>query len=419
MSRLPAPAAVAIEIDAGDGARWWSVAEYGERLAGLLSTPAPVRVPLRAALGRALAEDVTAGQSVPLFDNSAMDGYAVRAVDTRGASENRPLPLRVLGDLPAGALARRTVGAGTAFRIMTGAPIPPGADAVVEVEATDAGADVVRLLRAAPPGRHIRRAGEDIARGARAATAGTALGPRQLGLLAALGEQAVTVVPALRVLLVSTGSELAAPGLEAGPAQVPDVNTTMLGSAIEQAGARVVAARRVDDEPSRLRELIATHLESVDLVLTSGGVSAGAFEVVKQALGGDRMLFTRVAMHPGRPQGSGRLDGTPIVALPGNPTSALVSFEVLVRPALRSAMGFRCTRRATQQAISATAIRTRAGMRSFQPAVLDTAAGVVRPLGAGTHSLRALALADCLIDIPEHMTSVPAGSTVDVWRLDG
>jgi molybdopterin molybdotransferase len=307
-----------------------SVAEHQRVVAELITSPTPVFESLAAASGRVLAADVVVGVALPPFDNSAMDGYAIRAGDIAAATRASPVMLPVEAHIAAGRVDVGPLRPGAAHRIMTGAPLPVGADAVVELEATDCGLSVVSVYAARRVGRHVRRAGEDIAVGERALLAGAVLGAAQVGLLAAIGCSAVPVIPALRVLVLSTGNELVRQGRQLLPGQIYDSNSLMLAAAIDASGARAEVMPFVSDDVDGFRSSLDEHLAGIDVIVTSGGVSAGASEVVKDALTGGEVGFVKVAMQPGMPQGAGYYRGIPIVTFPGNPVSALVSFEVLL-----------------------------------------------------------------------------------------
>ncbi len=387
-----------------------------------LMTPMPAEdVPVLQARGRVLAADVVAGVALPSFDNSAMDGYAVRAADLADA----PVELPVAADIPAGRTDVPPLRPGTAHRIMTGAAVPAGADAVVPVEQTDGGLDRVRFSAAPAPGAHVRREGEDVRAGDVVLSAGTVLGATQIGVAAAVGCATVPVRRRPRVLVLSTGSELVAPGTPLQPGQIYESNGPMLAAAVEEAGGSAELLRFVADDVEQFLGRLRERLEdgAVDLLLTSGGVSAGAYEVVKDAFTDRGVEFVKVAMQPGGPQGAGRvaeLDGLGVVTLPGNPVSSHVSFEVFVRPALRAALGHPHLHRAVVTATLGEQWTSPSGRRQFRRGVLDAVTGTVRELGGpASHLLGALARADCFVVVPEGVTELPAGSGVETWLLDG
>lgn len=399
-----------------------SVEEHQQVVAGLVRARAAVTMAPGDALGLVLAGDVVAELSLPGFDNSAMDGFAVLATDIAAASAENPVTLPVTDDIPAGRTDTQPLKPGTAQRIMTGAPLPPGATTVVPVESTDAdfsaSAEQVQIRAATKDGQHIRRAGEDVAAGTTVLRAGQRLTPAALGLVAALGLAEVSVLPRPRVLVMSTGTELVAPGAPLLPGQIYESNAVMLAAAVRDVGAEVIASTMVGDDVDTFRAALAAHAGQADLIITTGGVSAGAYEVVKDALGG-QVEFVKVAMQPGMPQGCGRVAGVPIVTLPGNPVSALVSFEVFLRPPLRAAMGLPADRpRIT--ATLAEDLTSPAGKRQFRRGVLAFEKGqaVVTSYGPpASHHLRWLASSNCLLDIPRGVDKVAAGSQVDVWDL--
>ena len=399
-----------------------SVEEHRAAVADLLA-PLPVeRVPLGRARGRVLAEALVAGIALPPFDNSAMDGYAVRAADVAGATEVDPRELPVTADVPAGRTDVPPLEPGTAHRIMTGAPLPAGADTVVQVEHTDGGLDRVRVLRAPAVGTSVRRAGEDVVVGQVVLAAGTVLGAPQIGVAAAIGAETVPVRRRPTVLVLSTGSELVAPGTPLQLGQIYESNGPMLAAAVEDAGGVADLMRFVPDDVAHLHRVLDDRLAAgtVDLVLTSGGISAGAYEVVKEALAGRGVEFVKVAMQPGGPQGVGRVGGVGVVALPGNPVSSQVSFEVFVRPPLRAALGYQHPERPRVTAALAASLTSTPGRRQFRRGVVDAVAGTVREVGGPpSHLLGALARADCFFVVPEETTELAAGSPVEVWLLEG
>jgi len=397
-----------------------SVAEHQRVVSELITARPAVTVGLVDAAGLVLAHDVIAGLSLPVFDNSSMDGYAVRYDDVTGASVENPVKLPVAEDIPAGRTDALTLAAGTAHRIMTGAPMPTGATAVVAVESTDGGVETVAITATPKPGQHIRRAGEDVAAGSTVLHAGQVVGPAALGLVAALGIGELEVIPRQRVLVISTGSELVAAGTPLRPGQIYESNAVMLAAAVRDAGAEVVATVTCDDDAARFTALLDSYADRTDLIITSGGVSAGAYEVVKDAFGtGGGVEFVKVAMQPGMPQGAGRTaTGAAIVTLPGNPVSALVSFEVFIRPALRAAMGCAHPHRPVCTAVLAEALTSPAGRRQFRRGVYDRDSGTVVSYGPpASHHLRWLASADCLLDISEDVTALAVGEQVELWDL--
>ncbi len=398
-----------------------------EHLAHILDEVAPL-APLELALLDAhsclLAEDVVAAVSLPPFDNSAMDGYAVRSADLDPVRAGTAVTLPVVGDIPAGTASPLSVQPGLCVRIMTGAPLPTGADVVVPVEMTDGGIAKVRIDRAPDVGAYIRRLGEDVRAGDTVAVAGSHLGSARIGLIAAVGRTAVAVRPRPRVVVISTGSELVEAGAHIGPGQIADSNSYALTAAAREAGALAYRVGIVPDDPNRLLETLEDHLIRGDCIVTSGGVSVGAYDVVKEVLSRlGTVRFDRVAMQPGMPQGFGRIgaDGVPIFALPGNPVSALVSFEVFVRPALRRMLGAEPISRPTVSAVATAPMRSGKGKRQYVRAVLSVQDDryVVEPVGgSGSHLMGAMAAANGLVVIDEDVTDVAAGSPVTVMMLE-
>jgi molybdopterin molybdotransferase len=376
----------------------------------------PVETPLLEALGLVLAEDVVSPVDLPCFDNSAMDGYAVRVPDVAAASPQQPAILPVVADLPAGAGEAVSLRPGAVARIMTGAPIPDGADAIVPVEWTDAGTSTVAVRRPPGPGQYVRRAGEDVRVGEAVLAAGTRLSSRHIALLAAIGRAGVSACPAPRVVVLSSGSELTRPGAALARGSVYDANGYGLVAAARELGATACHAGIVaDDEDAVLAALRSARAEA-DLVVVSGGISAGGYDTVKAVLRGlGSVRFEKVAMQPGMPQGFGRIgpDGTPIFALPGNPVSSMVSFEVFVRPVLRKLAGELSPHRLTVTAIAGSSWRSSAGKRQFVRALLQTRDDgvlVVVPVGGqGSHLVADLAVAGCLAVVPEDVTEVEPG----------
>ena len=362
--------------------------------------------------------------ALPGFDNAAVDGYAVRAIDTKYASAEEPTTLPVVGDIAAGAKSRSGMGPGLAMRIMTGAPIPAGADAVIPLEDTNRGIAQVAIRRPVRNGDCVRRTGEDLAAGQAALGTGAALGPQQIGLLAAIGRDRVVVRPRPRVIVISTGSELIDLGHKPAFGEVADANSYLISAAAKDAGADAWRYGIVADDHSTLLDVLESQLLRADLLITTGGVSMGAFDVVKQALSElGTVEFTRLAMQPGKPQGFGHLgdNRVPIFCLPGNPVSALVSFEIFVRPAIRKLLGKRNLHRATVQAAALERIESPSGIRQFRRGVLhrEAAGGYSVSLvgGAGSHLIASMASSNCLVVIDDEVTEVVAGSRVTVIPL--
>ncbi len=404
-----------------------TVEEHLARVLAGVRPMAPVVQPLLDNLGLALAEDVVADISLPSFDNSAMDGYAVHLTDVEGATADRPTVLPVVGEIGAGQATLRELPPGAAAKIMTGAPIPAGADAVVPYEWTDRGAEQVRIDRAPGLGQHVRPAGDDVAAGDLVLARGTVLGPRQLGLLANVGRATVLVRPRPRVVILSTGSELRDPGEELGHDSIYDGNSYMLAAAALRAGAVPHRVGIVTDDAGVFLETLHRVLAGADLAVTSGGVSQGDFDVVKEALRQEGVWFGGVAMQPGKPQGFGLLGPdpagatVPIITLPGNSVSAYVSFEVFVLPAIRTLMGLAPVSRPRLDARLTAAMTSPEGRRQFMRGQTGTDAQgrYVEPVGGpGSHLIGALSAANCLIVVPEDVTALDAGDRVQVLMLD-
>ena len=378
------------------------------------------------AVDLAICEEVISPISLPGFDNSAMDGYAVRAQDVASASVENPVLLPVVGEVPAGRPAPHRLSPGTAMKIMTGAPIPPGADAIVAYEGTDRGATDVEVYESSEVGRHIRRTGEDVAAGHRVFRPGDQLRPRAIGLLAAIGKDKVLVRPRPRVVVVATGSELVQPGQPLpSEFQIFDSNSYLLAAAARAAGAQVFRVGMVSDDPQEVRDLIIDQLVRADLVLTSGGVSQGDYDVVKAAmpeLGATE--FVQVAMQPGKPQGFGLIghDRIPMIMLPGNPVSAFVSFEAFARPVIRKLMGVTPYVRPVAKARATHAMSSTTSRRRLARGIVthdDDGNRLVSLAGGyGSHLIGDLARANALVVLPEDTDLVAAGDQVEVWLLD-
>jgi molybdopterin molybdotransferase len=398
-----------------------------EHLAAVLDGIEPLgvhHVALLDALGQTLAEDVVAPWPLPSFDNSSMDGYAVRAVDVAGAGEAAPVVLPVVGDLAAGAAGDVEVAPGTAVRIMTGAPLPPGADAVVPVERTDGGTDRVSITAAVDAGAYVRREGEDVERGQVVLRAGDVVTDRSIAVLASVGGATVGVVTRPHVVVISTGDELVEPGTPLQRGQIADSNGVMLTALARSAGASAWHAPRVRDRDDEFTAVLEAALRNADVVVTSGGVSMGAYDTVKAVLSrtGD-VEFVKVAQHPGMPQGQGRIGAgrVPIVTLPGNPVSSFISFELYVRPLIRRLMGKRDLTRPLEPAVALEAFDSPPAKQQYVRAVIevrDDGTRAVRPVGGqGSHVVGGLAMADALVVVPPGVARVEAEDRVDVIDL--
>lgn len=397
-----------------------SVEEHLNRVLGLVKPLSPVAAPLASALGRTLAVDIVARVDVPGFDNSAMDGYAVLRSDVVDAREDAAVQLRVIGEVAAGSALNPRILPGQAVRIMTGAPLPDDADCVVPVEHTDAGTDTVLISQAPAPAAHIRRAGTDVRRGELVLPAGRTLRATDLAAAAAAGLAELTVYPAPRVGVLSTGDELKPPGAPLARGEIHDSNSLLLAAAVIEAGGIPVQLGAVSDDDELLHQTFERHAPEVDAFVTSGGVSVGAYDIVKAVLAPLGVWFGPVRMQPGKPQGVGSwLDGTPIFTLPGNPVSVFVSFEAFVRPALLALQGRPTVRRPLDRAVASVGWRSPDGRAQYMPSVVThSGTGLqVRPAttgGSGSHLVTSLAHANALAVIAEDTSEVVEGETVDI-----
>lgn len=397
------------------------------RLARALGQPLPaVPTGLDEALGRVLAHDVRAAAPLPAWDNSAMDGYAVRAADVASASPTAPVRLPVAFEVAAAPTEPRALPPGTAARIMTGAPVPAGADAVVPVEQTDGGTATVELRAAAAPGACVRRAGSDAAAGDLVLAAGTLVGPGHVAAIAALGLAEVRTHRRPRVAVLSTGDELVAPGAPLRHGQLHDSNSWLLAAQVRAAGGEPVRLGPAPDDVDALRALLAGLDGAVDAVVTSGGVSMGAYDVVKAALTGCDLgagvELVTVAVQPGKPQALGRLPGgTPFFGLPGNPVSTFATFELFVRPALQRMRGLADPERPTVEAVADEGWRVPAGRAQVMPVrwvgparrrVVPASTG-----GSGSHLVARLALLEALAVVPADVDRVEPGDSVTVLEV--
>ncbi|MBI1349946.1 MAG: molybdopterin molybdenumtransferase MoeA [Actinomycetales bacterium] len=398
-----------------------TVDDYRDRILSGIHVLDPLELPLSSAHGCVLAKDVAAPWPLPSFDNSSMDGYAVRAADVASATDESPVTLTVIDDVPAGYRATEAVREGTAVRIMTGAPMPDGADAVVPVERTDGGTDTVSITASVDAGAYIRRAAEDVASGDIVLSAGTLIGARQVAILAAVGCGLVYVHPRPRVAVISTGSELVEPGLPLRHGLISDSNSYLLVAACKEAGADAYRVGPIVDDDRQFLAAVEDQLHRCDLILTSGGVSMGAYDTVKAVLSQlGSVEFTKVAMQPGMPQGHGYVgeEEVPIITLPGNPVSSYVSFENFVRPAIRRMRGLSQLHRPVRAETCTVTLSSPAGKRQFARGRFLPGGGV-SPVGAGqgSHVLGGLAVSDALIVVPEDTTTVNAGDNVTVIDL--
>ena len=401
-----------------------------EHLAEILATITPL-TPTELGLndigGLVLAEDVSAVSALPSFDNSGMDGYAVRVEDVAAATEEKPVTLPVTAEVAAGDTGAYALQPGTAIKIMTGAMLPHGAEAVVPVEWTDGGSARVSIRAGAEYGNAVRLAGEDAKAGEVLVTAGTRLRPMHVAVIAAAGRGSVLVRPRPRVVVLSTGNELAEPGTPLVPGRIWDSNSFMLAAAAREAGCLAYRQAILPDHPDEVLPAIEDQLVRADLMVTTGGVSMGGeHDVVKAALQQlGTITFRKVAMQPGMPQGFGTIalpaaagDRVPIFTLPGNPVSAYVSFQVFARPAIAALQGYDGLGLDKVQAELTGPLRSPAGRRSFLRGVLDRAAGKVTPLtGQGSHQIATLGKANALVVVPEGVVRMSAGDTAEVLVL--
>ncbi|GLY51818.1 molybdopterin molybdenumtransferase [Lentzea sp. NBRC 102530] len=398
-----------------------------EQLARVIAAavrPAPVRVAISESQGLLCAEEVVAERALPGFDQAAVDGYAVRSVDVSGANAS-PVQLPVVGEIPAGSRQPRRLQPGQAVRIATGAPLPTLADAVVPLGYTDGHQAKVTVNRSVPSAGFVRRTGEDVQTGDVAVRRGASIGAAQVGLLAAVGRNKVLVHPRPRVSVISLGEELVDVDRTPGQGQVYDVNSYALAAAARDAGAEVSRVGIMSADPRRLREVVEGRLLLSEIVVIAGGVGGTVGDEVKAALAdlGD-MDVNRVAMHPGSAQGFGRLgpDAVPTFLLPANPMSALVVFEVLVRPLIRAALGKKNPYRRAVSARLLSPLQSAKGRRGFLRGQLlrdaDNGEYLVQPLGtSGSHLLASLAEANCLIMVDEDVTEISVGEEVLVSFL--
>ena len=385
-------------------------------------TPLPAEeIPLTSALDRILAEDAVARDETPPFINSAMDGYALRSLDTQRATPDAPVSLRLAGEVPAGSVYSGVVASGEAVRILTGAPVPDGADAVLQQELTEVSDGVVSLRQPVAVGANMRPAGGDIRPGMRLIAAGTQLGPAEIALLAAAGIHPVEVTRRPRVAILATGDELAPLGETPRPGQIRETNSPYLIAAVLCAGAEPVplgiARDRADDIRAKLERA-----RTADLILTSGGVSVGDYDLVKQILAEQGNIdFWRVRMRPGKPLAFGLLGETPLLGLPGNPASAAVTFELFGRPAIRRMLGCAQVERPMVQARLLGSALARSDRRHFVRVRLSARDGVLEARQTGaqdSHLISSLQGASAYLIIEEGTGAVAAGEMVPAMLLN-
>ena len=396
------------------------VEDHLAEILGTITPLAPAELGLGDAGGLVLAEDVSAASPLPSFDNSGMDGYAVRVADVAAATEEDPVTLPVTAEVAAGDTGAYTLRPGTAIKIMTGAMLPHDAEAVVPVEWTDGGSTQVRIRAGAEYGQAIRLTGEDAKPGLVLVTAGTRLRPMHVAVIAAAGRGSVLVRPRPRVMVLSTGNELAEPGTPVVPGRIWDSNSFMIAAAAREAGCLARRQVALPDHPDELLPAIEDQLARADLMITTGGVSMGGeHDVVKAALQRlGTVRFRKVAMQPGMPQGFGTIARVPIFTLPGNPVSAYVSFQVFARPALGALQGDDGLGLEQIRAELTGPLRSPAGRRSFLRGVLDRTRGLIAPLtGQGSHQVATLGQANALIIVPEQVTGMSEGDTAEVLVL--
>jgi len=393
-----------------------SVDEALERILARVKPLPPRSTDLLDALGMALAEDIVADQDVPPFDNSAMDGYAVRGADVMRI----PVTLKVTGAIAAGDPPWGSVSAGEAMRIMTGAPMPDLADTVVRVEDTDNGTEMVTINVRTKYGMSVRAAGEDLKKGETILRTGTVLRAAEIGVLATLGRRSVHAVPWPRVAVLSTGDELVELDARLEPGQIRDANRYSLASAARAMGATPVPLGIVRDTADDLRLALRDAASKADVIVTSGGVSVGDHDHVKPVVDElGSMDFWSIAIRPGRPLAFGEIDGKLIFGLPGNPVSSLLGFELFVRPAILKMAGRKLLHRPRVTATFDDKLDTPPGLRFFARGIYDPASNTVRTTGPqGSGILRSMALANSFIEVPETVQHLDRGATVTVIRTD-
>jgi molybdopterin molybdotransferase len=372
--------------------------------------------------GLVLAEEVRAQSDIPPFDNSAMDGYAVISSDIRNASRERPVMLRLLEDVPAGSIPSRELVKGYATKIMTGAPVPGGADAVIIVEETEERDGTVQCFAGVHPGENVRRSGEDVKKGELVLPGGSHIRPQEMGMLAALGKRKARVIRRPRVAILATGSELVGIDQTPGPGQIRNCNNYSLIGLVKKYGGQPVDCGLARDDARVLRKKLL-EASGCDMVITSGGVSVGEHDLVKGVLAelGAEMKFWKVCMKPGKPLAFGIINDKPVFGLPGNPVSVVISFEQFVRPALLKMMGRKNLEKPTITAVLEEAVEKPSDRVHLVRATVIRRNGQYHasPTGPqGSGILKSLVMADGLIVLPKETTRVAAGDRVKVIMLD-
>ncbi len=378
----------------------------------------PERVPILEALDRVLAEDVCANVDIPPYANSSMDGYAVQAADTAGVSREAPVRLLVVGGVPAGYVSEKEVTPGTTICITTGAPIPPGADGVVRVEDTEAEGEWVTIFAEAPRGQYIRPAGEDVRKGELVLWRGTFVRPQEIGMLATLGRKDVLVMRRPRVAILATGDEVVEVDAPLAPGKIRNANSYSNAAQVVKYGGIPILLGIARDRAPELTQKIRAGLEQgVDLFLTSGGVSMGDFDLVKNVLAAEGTIdFWKVRMKPGKPLAFGQIDGVPFLGLPGNPVSVMVSFEMFVRPAILKMLGVTEWERPVVEATLMDAIPHKDERRHYLRVRLEYRDGAYYAYLTGEQGsgiLSSMVKANALAVIPEEWDHVSAGARVN------
>jgi molybdopterin molybdotransferase len=402
-----------------------SAREAAQLVLGHIEREPALRLPLDDALGSVLADDVVSPLDVPAFANSAMDGYAVRSADVHGASVANPVRLRLIEEIAAGAVPTRVVGPGECSRIFTGAPVPEGANGVIRQEDTDQGTPVVSVTSDRDAGSNVRPAGEDIRKGDIVLRAGTELGPAQLGALASIARAHPLVYRRPRVAILATGDEVVdvdqTEEILSGR-KVASSNSHTLNALVRQAGGEPVMLGIAGDDPASIRRHIGTAFDC-DLLITTGGVSVGAHDHLRDVIAslGAKLEFWRIRMRPGAPVGFGMLDEIPWIGLPGNPVSTMVTFELLVRPAIRKLMGHDAVFRRAVTVRLTEAVTVKPRLQHFLRAVVTEMgetleARLAGPQGSGI--LMSMVRANALLVLPEGQFETPKGAEATAILLD-